>query len=183
MHKTLEEIVAFIGGTRRALLESARNLTPAQLRFRPAADRWSIDQLLEHVARTEARMAGFLTIEARLALERGLPARPGGPIDLSVFEELKVRVADRKFQAPREVAPEGGGSLVELTARLEAAREKVLKLVPLLEVHDMSEVRFPHPLLGDRFNLYEWLFFLGVHEARHRRQVENVKQEQGFPAG
>jgi uncharacterized damage-inducible protein DinB len=183
VQKTLQEIVDFIAGTRRELLAAADGLTPRQLDYQPGPDRWSIGQLLEHVAATEARMGGKMAQSAAQALERGLPAREPGVVDLAIFVELRTRVAGVRFQAPREVVPSGGLGLAELVARLESARQRLLDLLPLLAAHDMTSVGFPHPLLGDNFNLYQWLFFMGVHETRHRRQVESVKQEAGFPKG
>ena len=162
------------------LLAAADGLTPQQLLYQPGPDRWSIGQLLEHVAATEARMGGRMTQVAAQALERGLPSRGADVVDLTVFVELRTRVAGVRFQAPRELAPSGGLDLAELLARLGSARKGLLDLVPLLAAHDMTSVGFPHPLLGDNFNLYQWLFFMGGHETRHRRQIESIKREAGF---
>jgi len=181
VQKTLQEIVDFIGGTRRELLAAAHGLTPQQLDYQPGPDRWSIGQLLEHVAATEARTGQTMAQVAGQALERGRPSRGADAVDLAVFVELRTRVAGVRFQAPPEVVPSGGLGLSELVARLEAARKRLLDLVPLLAAHDMTSVGFPHPLLGDNFNLYQWLFFMGGHETRHRRQIESIKQEAGFP--
>jgi len=181
VQKTLQEIVDFIGGTRRELLAAADGLTPQQLDYQPGPDRWTIAQLLEHVAATETRMARTMAQVAAQALERGLPSRGADLVDLAVFVELRTRVAGVRFQAPKEVVPSGGLGLKELVARLEAARTTLLDLLPLLATHDMTSVCFPHPLLGDTFNLYQWLFFMGGHETRHRRQIESIKEEKGFP--
>jgi hypothetical protein len=182
VQKTLHEIVDFIGGTRRELLAAADGLTAQQLDYQPGPDRWTIGQLLEHVAATETRMAHTMAQVAAQALERGRLPSPGiDMVDLAVFVELRTRVAGVRFQAPKEVVPSGGLGLTELVARLEAARTRLLDLLPLLAAHDMTSVGFPHPLLGDTFNLYQWLFFMGGHETRHRRQIESIKEAKGFP--
>ena len=182
MQKTLQEIVDLIGGTRRELLATADGLTAQQLDYEPGPDRWTIGQLLEHVAATETRTAHSMAQVAAEALERGgLPSPGADVVDLGVFAELRTRVAGVRFQAPKEVVPLGGLGLTELVARLDAARTRLLDLLPLLAAHDMSSVGFPHPLLGDTFNLYQWLFFMGGHETRHRRQIESIKEEEGFP--
>ena len=181
VQKTLAEVVEFIGGTRRELLALTEGLTPAQLDYRPAEGRWSIGELLEHVAATEAGIGATMARLAGEAHEQGLPPRQADVVDLTIFQELGRRVAGVRFQAPQDMAPAGKLPRAELRARLETARRGLLELVPLLGIHDMTSVRFPHPLLEENFNLYLWLFFLGVHEVRHRRQIENVKQEAGFP--
>jgi len=132
VQKTLQEIVDFIGGTRRELLAAAHGLTPQQLDYQPGPNRWSIGQLLEHVAATEARTGQTMGQVAAQALERGLPSRGADAVDLAVFVELRTRVAGVRFQAPPEVVPSGGLGLSELVARLEAARKRLLDLVPLL---------------------------------------------------
>jgi hypothetical protein len=40
-----------------------------------------------------------------------------------------------------------------------------------VEATDLNATGYPHPAFGP-LNLYEWLAFIGIHEARHLRQVE-----------
>ena len=40
----------------------------------------------------------------------------------------------------------------------------------------LSEVIQPHPVLGP-INLYQWLLFVGSHEARHTDQVREIAAE------
>ena len=34
---------------------------------------------------------------------------------------------------------------------------------------------YPHPTFGP-LNLYQWLAFVGIHQSRHRRQIEAAKE-------
>ena len=172
---TLPGIVEFIHGTRQALLASAEGLTPDQANFRPGVERWSIGQLLRHVALTESGIGRRMEQLAEQARAQALPRRVDELVDLAVFERVRQEAAGKRFQAPERVAP--GPELVELPAamaELASARNRVLGVVPTLEAHDMKDVAFPHPFFGD-FNCYQWLYFLGLHEGRHRNQIEAVK--------
>ena len=37
----------------------------------------------------------------------------------------------------------------------------------------LGNIKHNHPLLGE-LDLYEWLVFLGEHEARHKKQIERT---------
>jgi hypothetical protein len=40
---------------------------------------------------------------------------------------------------------------------------------------DAHDARFPHPAWGP-LNLYQWLAFVGAHEARHLAQISALKE-------
>ena len=42
----------------------------------------------------------------------------------------------------------------------------------------IGEVTAPHPFLGS-LNLYQWLIFLGAHEARHAAQIREIAGSAG----
>jgi hypothetical protein len=39
----------------------------------------------------------------------------------------------------------------------------------------LSEIVQPHPVLGP-INLYQWIAFVGAHEARHAAQVMELRE-------
>lgn len=177
---TVREIAEYIGGTRRELLSAVEGLSEAQLNFRPAEDRWSAGQLLHHVALTERRIGRKIALLAEIAQQQGVDPPSWERLDLSFFGEIRRRAEGKRFQAPPEVAPPHGTPLAEVLAALAGARQALLESLPLMEAHDMSQFFIPHPVFGE-FNVYQWLFFMGAHERRHREQIEALKKTPEFP--
>jgi DinB superfamily len=52
--KERNDAVASLTGTRDQLFESVKGLSEAQLKFQPAADKWSVEDCLKHIAVTES---------------------------------------------------------------------------------------------------------------------------------
>jgi hypothetical protein len=50
----LDRAVSYLEKTRDGVIEATRGLSPAQLNFKPAPDRWSVAEVTEHIAATEA---------------------------------------------------------------------------------------------------------------------------------
>ncbi len=60
-----EQLLRLLSASRKKLLESAEGLTDEQARMRPAEDRWSILECVEHVGLVEDGM--FATVTTKLA--------------------------------------------------------------------------------------------------------------------
>ena len=61
-----------LADSREGLMKAVKGLTPAQWTFKPGADRWSIAEVVEHLALTEELVNGsVLTIEKTQTLLNG----------------------------------------------------------------------------------------------------------------
>lgn len=60
-----------------------------------------------------------------------------------------------------------------MLAELRTAREQTLRLAKLFEDRNLTGYRWPHPVFG-MLNGYEWLRFLGYHEMRHGKQIQEI---------
>jgi hypothetical protein len=103
------------------------------------------------------------------AAEPGAPPPPMQPFSLDEF----AAQARQKFNAPDEVRPRGGGTLSAALMQLRASRAALNALQPRFESVDGARATYPHPAFGP-LNLYQWLAFIGAHEARHLAQIERV---------
>ena len=83
--------------------------------------------------------------------------------------------------APERVLPQPGINKMDLIAALRQSRQAILDAVAPIGDYDLSEVKWPHPALGE-INFYQWILFIGKHEQRHLGQIEGVKSVTGFPA-
>jgi hypothetical protein len=168
--------------TRDALLDSVAGLSPAQWQFKPAPDRWSVAEVLEHIILVESAILSNVraTIDAHLAPPEWEPSQ----IDDFIVNEVprRTRYADRqgppKFIAPPSLCPTGRSSTTEaVTIFLDRREQNLQMLAPGL----LRGRVIPHPALGP-WDGYQWLLAAGSHCSRHTSQIREVKEESDFPS-
>lgn len=175
IYNSVTEIFDSIDGTRAKLAQTVSDLSAGELNFRPAENAWTIAELVEHVAKTEA---SIVPVFFKLLKNAEAEAAPSDgtinpPISLVEHHE-KARTT--RFQAPEMIRPEGAASVAESLAKLTESRETIRGLRSRLEAVDLSNTAFPHPAFG-KLNLYQWLAFIGLHEGRHLEQIEKILAE------
>ncbi|MGH9901771.1 MAG: DinB family protein, partial [Pyrinomonadaceae bacterium] len=97
-------------------------------------------------------------------------------------EQFVERAKTEKYTSPEVVRPGGGVSVADSLARMRQTRAALSELRPRLERADLSAARYPHPAFGP-LDLYQWLAFIGLHEARHLGQIEALTNSPSYPAG
>lgn len=143
--------------------------------FRPAPESWTIAEIVEHLSLVEGQISRLMSkVVARVEADGGASAGDGAQrTPLVDFAPLAAR-AEEKFNAPETARPKGGVRVEESLARLGASSDAIRALRPRVESLDLSATRLPHPAFG-QLDFYQWLAVLGIHEERHRRQIEAVK--------
>lgn len=180
-YNSVSEIYDALGATRQRLLAGVEGLTEEQAAFRPAPDRWTIAELVEHVGAVERGSLRLFQKMLAKAEESGLlrdESAPFAPVTIAAHVE---RSLVEKYQAPESVKPGGAATLAESLASLAETRDTLVSLRPRFERYDCTSLRFPHPAFGP-LDLYQWLAFVGAHELRHLAQIKSVKAEPGFAA-
>jgi hypothetical protein len=173
IYNSVADILAANDEVRSRVVERAENLSAAQQSFRPGTSAWSPAEIVEHLSiieRNLVRVIGLMVkkTESEMA-ETGVPPRPMQPFSL---DEFAAQARGQKFVAPEEVRPRGA-SVNDSLAQLRESRATLNALRPRLEAVDGTSATYPHPVFGP-LNLYQWVAFIGVHEARHLRQLERV---------
>jgi hypothetical protein len=172
---SVREIYEQIDRTRARLLAAVEGLSEAQQGYAPAADRWSVAQLVEHLSIVEGNVVGLLGKLLGKAEESGegaaAPAEFDDPISIEEFVERARHV---RLEAPERIRP-AGLPFADSLARLRETRAALHALRPRVERADGRALRFPHPAWGP-LDLYQWLLFVGAHEDRHLAQIEALKQ-------
>ncbi|HEX8160880.1 MAG TPA: DinB family protein [Pyrinomonadaceae bacterium] len=174
MYNSLAEVFAANEEVRRRLVERVEGLSEEQQSARGADGGWSASDIVEHLSLTERRITR--------ALEGMLPRATDGegaaaavntftPFSLDAYVE---RAAGQKFEAPEYIRPRGV-PLDQSLAHLKESRAALESLRPRFDAADLS-AQFPHPAFGP-LNLAQWLAFVGVHEARHLKQLERLHGE------
>ncbi len=175
IYHSVAEILAANDEMRRRLVNRLEGLNDAELNFRASDDAWSIAEIVEHLSIIEKQMCALtmkLLAHAEASVEAGAPPfdLQSNPISIQAFAEQAAR---EKYQAPEAVRPTGTVSVADSLAGMQGTRASLRQLQPRLEAANLSSATFPHPFFG-ALNLYEWLAFIGMHEARHLRQIEAV---------
>jgi hypothetical protein len=185
IYQSISDIYAANDTVRRQLAARVENLSEAQQTFRPGADAWSVAEIVDHLSKIEQQMVQLIGMllrksegaaaasvmtagDGREATAEGAPAFH--PFSLDAFAE---QVRDEKLTAPEQVRPSANVPLAEALANLRRTRAAIEDLRPRLEATDLSAATFPHPFFGE-FNAAQWLAFIGIHEGRHLRQIENL---------
>jgi uncharacterized damage-inducible protein DinB len=170
------EIFDEIERTRARLFETVEGLTAEQQGFRPEPDRWSAAQLCDHLSIVEGNVLKLLSKVLAKAEESGAsPPSSDAPFAPVSIEEFAERTRGVKLDAPEAVRPGDSRPIAESLAALRDSRAALHALRPRLERLDAHALRFPHPSWGP-LNLYQWLLFVGAHEARHLAQIEALKE-------
>ena len=176
MHSRIAEALEYLD-TERADLQAAVELIPGELRERaPTPDRWSVAQVLQHLTLIESRIVQLINKLVTGARAAGLgPEMETSPI-LNVRHAAKI--ADRSFRvtAPEETVPPSDVSAAAAWKALEESRQALKEAVISGDGLALSEVKYPHPVLGE-INLYQWILFVGSHELRHTAQVREIAEQ------
>ncbi|HEY4047164.1 MAG TPA: DinB family protein [Acidobacteriaceae bacterium] len=172
MPEQIERASRLLSMTREAFVESTVGLSNLQWEFKPAIDRWSIAEIVEHVALIEDR------VHAIVGKMSDAPAPSEADriqIDDLILKEVPKRT--RRVKAPESVCPTHRWSGVEALQHFTGSRQKTIQLLlsPSLRGHVV-----PHPVYGP-WDGYQWLLAVGAHTARHTEQIGEVKSDTNFP--
>jgi hypothetical protein len=164
----------YLASTRDALLKAVDGLSFEQWRFKPAADRWSIAEFVEHLAISEGRAPALI---ARLS---EAPAAEPGRKDSDIDESILAAVSKltKRFNAPPALQPTGQHSPEHFLRQFLDDRAHTIRL---LEVAPFLRGRvLPHPVFGP-LDGYQRILATAAHTARHTAQLLEVKAHPDFP--
>lgn len=159
------------------LLRLIDGLSPEQLAFRTAPDRWSIAEIIEHVIAVETRLTRAIAktlTQPSTRTERPDPTHR----DAALWKSLVDR--STTLNAPEQVHPSGKFKIrVEIVEGLRATRSQTVEFAMTTEA-DLRGYIIPHMAFGD-LDLYQWLIVLANHGTRHAEQIEEIKADPAFP--
>jgi len=173
MHPHTDELLRHLDANRIVLRAAVDAVPVAARETRPAPDRWSVAEILEHLARVEEQLTRFLG--AKLG-EHAATLEPTTDTE-SILGRLDHRLIidrRRRITSGERVMPRGDMDSATALAALEAARTKLRELVISYDGIAIDPVTLPHPVLGV-IDAYQWFIFIGSHEARHADQIREIE--------
>jgi hypothetical protein len=172
-----EKGAQYLEKTRDGVADAVNGLSNAQLKFKPAPDRWSISEVLEHIALVEDGI--FQNVSEKIMnAPAGAADRDTAKADALVLAALPDR--SHKAKAPPEFVPTGRWTGAEALDHFQKSREKTISF--LQSTPDLRQHVVDSPL-GQPLDAYEWLLFMGGHSERHTKQILEVKADPNFPKG
>lgn len=178
-HPRLAELFGYLDRQQAELRSSIRAVSPERHGERPASDRWSVAEVVEHVAMVEGRLGAMIGAMLREAAPRLGPERDDSAI-LPTLNPDRALDRSRALVAREGTVPTGTMSVDAGLAAIDAARDALKR--SLLEVDGLAigDVERAHPAFG-AMSLYGWIAFVGAHMGRHALQVREVAASLGRP--
>jgi uncharacterized damage-inducible protein DinB len=165
----------YLEQTRDAIVAATTGLSEGQMKFKPAPDRWSVAETLEHIALAEDFLFQNIT-EKIMKSPVGAADRDTAKADAMVLAMIPDR--SHKAQAPPPLVPTGRWSPAETLAHFQKSRAQTIAF--LQSTPDLREHVADSPL-GQPLDAYEWLLFVAAHSDRHTKQILEVKADPNFP--
>ena len=166
-------VVSDLETSRDAFRSSVTGLSEAQARFKPAPERWSVEEIVEHVAVAEHGMYRFISEIHEVTTD------PHAAESAAAL----ARTADRQtmpLPAPERVYPKRRfESLAGALAKFLENRERTIEFVKNCQ-EDLRLRLIKHPV--GLVNGQDCLSILTAHPMRHIEQINELKADPGFPA-
>jgi hypothetical protein len=170
-----DKAIQYLETTKKDVLDATKDLSPAQWNFKPAPDRWSIAECMEHIAAAEEFI--LASIENGVMKAPLAPGRDVAAIDAAIIENVPARKT--KLQAPEPIKPTNRfgspqGSVDHFIAS-RAKTEAFVKDTPGLRDHAADSPS------GGKWDAYEFVLLIAAHSERHTNQIKEVKADPSYP--
>jgi len=172
-----DRALQYLESTKKGVLDATKGLSDAQWNFKSAPDRWSVAQVMEHLAAAEDMIRGLA--QEQVMKSPAVPVRDAEETK-KADDGVLAMVPDRshKAQAPEPLQPTNrfGSPVAAQKHFLEsrAITEEYLKNTGGLRAH-----------LGDspigKLDGYEYVLLIAAHSERHTKQMLEVKADPNFP--
>jgi DinB superfamily len=173
MHPRLAELMEYAEAQRTALLGAVGTVPDGRGEERVSPECWSVAEVLEHLHRVERGLIRLTEYAAQQVRERGIGPERQAESVLGVLDSFQLPRRISRIPAPDRVLPSGQYTIAQMLPKLGESRRALLGSLPALDGLALGEITFPHPLLGP-LSVYQWLLFLGQHEARHTDQIREI---------
>jgi len=162
--------------TKANLLKEVAGLSEEQLKFKPAPDRWSVIECVEHIYKAEG---GIFAWEQHLV---SAPADPSKRALIKITDEQVIAgVEDRskKGKAPESLVPSGTQTPQQIIESFIARRDSLIDYVTNSKDDLRNHVVESSPI--GTIDAYQLLLLDAAHTNRHTQQLVEVKNSPNFP--
>jgi DinB superfamily len=163
-----KQLLAEMGRGEEALAKAVKSFSEADASVRPALDRWSALECVEHLVLAEEYLLG-----------RVLAGKPEGSTNIGRDREAIISAVGldrtRQVASPGAARPRGRfRTLAEATKGFHEARKQTLEFVQSCE-QDLRSRFTTHPIVPN-VNCWEVLLMIAVHPSRHAEQISEIAE-------
>jgi hypothetical protein len=169
-----EHLLVHFEMTTQMLAEQVRGLSPAQLEYKASPDRWSIREVVSHLAVAEP--------DYWRDIQKALKAAPDMKDKKSVASDADILW----YGVDRVVHTKTGGghekvdtykNLDEALGKFQGLRATMIDYIKTTN-DDMRAHSF-----GDRevIDCWQWMLEISTHAERHIQQIREIKNDPSFP--
>jgi hypothetical protein len=175
MHPRTRELLGQLDTERAALRDAVHHVPAPSREQRSSPDRWSVAEVLEHLALIENRVLPVVIKGLDDLRSRNLPPEQDTTSVLPMINRALILDRTRRITAGEAVRPHGELDAAKAWTALEEARRPLREAVQASDGLPLGELTQKHPVLGP-LNLYQWVLFVAAHEARHTAQIREIMQ-------
>ena len=161
------EIVKCLEDSRADFRAAAEGVSEAQAKLRPAPDKWSVLECVEHIVVAEGRFLGWL---------QNPGADPAPPMDKQKEAKLLLGVSGRsqRVNAPEPVHPKGRfATLADALAQFDETRAKSIRFAESAGT-GLYSLAAKHAFFGP-VNGAEVMVLIAAHARRHAAQMREIR--------
>jgi len=173
MHTHLTDVLGRLDAARATLRGAIDAIPPAMHRQRPAPERWSAAEVLEHLTLVERIFGGRIVKALDAARSTGLSteAQPRAPLPEAIEQRMNDRV--NKRQAPETAQPTGTMDVAAGWTALESNHATLRAALAGCDGLALSQVTLDHAFFGT-MTVYQWIELMAAHEGRHTEQIREL---------
>ncbi|HSC44703.1 MAG TPA: DinB family protein [Candidatus Acidoferrum sp.] len=170
-----EKALAYLETSKKGVLAATKGLSEAQWNFKPAPDKWSVAECMEHIAASEDFIRD--SVAEKVMKAPAAPDRDIAKIDAGIMAMVPDRTT--KVQAPEPIRPTNRygspDASIKHFVESRAKTEEYLKSTADLRGHAGDSP------MGAKWDAYEFILLIAAHSERHTKQIEEVKANPNFP--
>jgi hypothetical protein len=159
--------------SRTELQAAVATVAPGAGAKRPEPHRWSVNEILEHLALVERRFEATVGEAIAKAQSAGLGAERNPRLPLADGLRTVIRDRSGRRKAPDAVVPTGTVDDAAAWAAVEQARHSFRRRIESADGLALGSVTAEHHRWGP-LTVYQWVEVLANHEARHAEQIVEV---------
>jgi hypothetical protein len=163
--------------TEQGVFDAVKGLSDAQLKYKAAPDRWSIEECVIHIATSEGALWGMTDGALKQA------ANPEKRTEIKLTDDQVVPMMENrtnKVKTSEMLEPKNSPykTLDDALKAFKTSREKLIDYVKTTNDDLRNHVA---TLPFGSLDCYQMVLFIGAHSNRHTQQIDEVKADAGYP--
>ena len=170
-----EHLLVHFQMTTQMVAEQVRGLSPAQLEYKASPDRWSIREVVSHLAVAEPDY--WREIQKSLKAPPDMKEKKSSATDADIMWYGIDRVVHTKTGGGHEKV-DTYKDLGEALGKFQALRAIMIDYIKTTN-DDMRAHSFGD--YGEVIDCWQWMLEISTHAERHIQQIREIKNDPNFP--